>query len=121
MTVLRLMISGMGGHLRLIALTMGRTPRGTSVVTDFINATNTLYVAGFTAAVENGDTYSLSNSPPGIYGTGNNPRSHREFQFEATAAAIPEFPTGLAAIVVAGLCFGIYWWMRKRRLAHVKA
>ena len=33
---------------------------------------------------------------------------------------IPEFPTIFAAIVVAGLCFGIYYWMRKRRLVYVK-
>ena len=33
---------------------------------------------------------------------------------------IPEFPTIFAAIGVAGLCFGIYYWMRKRRLVYVK-
>jgi hypothetical protein len=31
--------------------------------------------------------------------------------------AIPEFSTVMAAIGVAGLCFGIYYWMRKRMLA----
>ena len=41
--------------------------------------------------------------------------------FAVTASAIPEFPTVIAAIGVAGLCFGIYFWMRKRRLAYVKA
>ena len=34
--------------------------------------------------------------------------------FTVQSAAIPEFPTVLSAIGVAGLCFGIYWWMRKR-------
>jgi len=39
------------------------------------------------------------------------------------ASAIPEFSTVMAAIGVAGLCFGIYWWMRKkyrRQLATVR-
>jgi len=42
------------------------------------------------------------------------------YAFNAAASAIPEFPTIMAAIGVAGLCFSIYWWMRKRRLAYVK-
>jgi hypothetical protein len=43
-----------------------------------------------------------------------------EDSFQATAAAIPEFPTIVAAIAVAGLCFAAYWWMRNRRLAYVR-
>ena len=42
------------------------------------------------------------------------------FAFYVAPGAIPEFPTVMAGIGVAGLCFGIYWWMR-RRLGHVKA
>jgi len=42
------------------------------------------------------------------------------YAFNAAASAIPEFPTIMAAIGVAGLCFGIYYWMRKRRLGYVK-
>jgi len=34
--------------------------------------------------------------------------------FTVQQAAIPEFPTVMAAIGVAGLCCGIYFWMRKR-------
>lgn len=41
--------------------------------------------------------------------------------FTVTLAAIPEFPTVITAIVVAGLCFVIYYWMRKRRLGYAKA
>jgi len=41
--------------------------------------------------------------------------------FLVQESAIPEFPTVMAGIMVAGLCFGIYYWMRKRRLAYVKA
>ena len=41
--------------------------------------------------------------------------------FYVANSAIPEFPTVIAAIGVAGLCFAIYYWMRKRRLAYVQA
>jgi len=41
--------------------------------------------------------------------------------FTVTSAAIPEFPTVITAIVVSGLCFVIYYWMRKRRLGYTKA
>ncbi len=34
--------------------------------------------------------------------------------FEVTAEAIPEFPTVIAAIMVAGSCFGLYYWMRRK-------
>jgi len=40
--------------------------------------------------------------------------------FTVTPEAIPEFPTVIAALVVAGLCFSIYYWMRKR-LGYAKA
>ncbi len=39
--------------------------------------------------------------------------------FYVYVAAIPEFPTIIAGIMVAGLCFGIYYWMRKRRVYGV--
>lgn len=39
--------------------------------------------------------------------------------FDVTAEAIPEFPTIIAAIAVASLCFGIYYLMRKRRRGYV--
>ena len=41
--------------------------------------------------------------------------------FTVQPSAIPEFSTVMAGIMVAGLCFGIYYWMRKRKLAYVKA
>jgi hypothetical protein len=41
--------------------------------------------------------------------------------FDVDSTAIPEFPAVIAAIVVAGLCFGIYCWMRKKKLSYVKA
>ena len=54
-------------------------------------------------------------SPPETYYGADDPDSIRKVAFTVTGAAIPEFPTILASIVVAGLCFGIYWWMRRRR------
>lgn len=39
--------------------------------------------------------------------------------FTVQQAAIPEFPTVMAGVMVAGLCFGIYYWMRKRKRANV--
>jgi len=41
--------------------------------------------------------------------------------FYVASSAIPEFPTVTTAVVVIGLCGVIYYWMRKRHLAHVKA
>jgi len=38
------------------------------------------------------------------------------YAFHVEASAIPEFPTVVAGIGVAGLCFGIYYWMRKKSL-----
>ena len=35
-------------------------------------------------------------------------------------SAIPEFPTIMAAIGVTGLCFAIYYWMKRRRFAGSK-
>jgi len=59
-------------------------------------------------------------SPPETY-IASDPNSVVEDSFEVTYEAIPEFPTVIAGIAVAGMCFGIYYWMRKRRLAYVKA
>jgi len=43
------------------------------------------------------------------------------YAFHVEQSAIPEFPTVVAAVGVSGLCFGIYYWMRKGRLADVEA
>ena len=59
-------------------------------------------------------------APATIY-TANDPNSTMEVTFTVEASAIPEFPTVIAGMVVAGLCFGIYYWMRKKRLRDVKA
>jgi len=57
--------------------------------------------------------YEDTQTPNTTY-LADDPDSTREVAFTVTAAAIPEFPTTLAGIGVTGLCFGIYWWMRRR-------
>jgi hypothetical protein len=61
-------------------------------------------------------------TPPATYAETSGAAGYMvEDSFEVAVSAIPEFPTIIAAIGVSGLCFGIYYWMRKRRAAHVKA
>jgi hypothetical protein len=58
-----------------------------------------------------------SEDMPATYGLAiADPDFVADDSFIVDATAIPEFPEVMAAIGVAGLCFGIYWWMRKRRL-----
>ena len=60
-------------------------------------------------------------SPPATYAETSGAAGYMvEDDFEVSVSAIPEFPTVMAGIVVAGLCFGAYYWMRKRRLAYVR-
>jgi len=61
--------------------------------------------------------YPDATPPPATYGGG----TVADDSFLVLQSAIPEFPTVMAGIMVAGLCFGIYYWMRKRKLAYVKA
>jgi len=58
--------------------------------------------------------YNTAVASPDTYGLLAND------SFTVEASAIPEFPAVIAGIVVAGTCFGIYYWMRKRRLAYVR-
>jgi len=58
-----------------------------------------------------------------VYVSGQTPASHNDntslildANFTVAQSAIPEFPTVIAGIGVAGLCFGIYYWMRRERL-----
>lgn len=63
--------------------------------------------------------YPEATTPPETYVPGD-PSATADDDFEVLAEAIPEFPTVISAIAIAGLCFGIYYWMRKRRLASYK-
>jgi len=59
--------------------------------------------------------YDATDSPPATYNA-TDPDIVEDDIFNVTAGAIPEFPTIFAGIGVAGLCFGTYYWMRKKRL-----
>ena len=68
-------------------------------------------------------TWYASVYPDGLVpaGHGTTTNLQADYAFYATASAIPEFPTVIGSIVAAGLCFGIYYWLRKRyRKAGVK-
>ena len=53
-------------------------------------------------------------SPPETYTASDN-NSVMEVEFTVEQSAIPEFPAVIAGVVVMGMCFGIYCWMRKMR------
>jgi len=89
-----------------------------------------------TSGVDNtaSSQYLLNNNPGAVAGTwhavvfdddlGSPPSTYVECSgaagyigedsFEVTESAIPEIPSVIAGITVPGLCFGIYYWMRKR-------
>ena len=75
-----------------------------------------------TAGIWHAVVFYTSASPPTDYNQAAAITGYVvEDRFQVAATAIPEFSTVMTAIAVAGLCFGIYYWMRKRRLAYVQA
>ena len=58
--------------------------------------------------------YNDSVSAPAETYSANDATSTRECTFTVDPAAIPEFPAVLAAIGVAVICFGFYWWIKQR-------
>ncbi len=105
---------------------------GTKVTTDSVTsaADNTLssqYLLTTDSGAIPGTWYAVVfdndlGSPPATYAECAGAAGYMvEDSFEVSESAIPEFPTVMAAIGVAGLCFGIYYRMRKKRLAYVKA
>jgi len=60
------------------------------------------------------------DSPPGYYSDTDGAAGYVcEDDFEVAVTAIPEFSTVMAGVAVAGTCFVIYWWMRRRRVYRV--
>ena len=56
-------------------------------------------------------------SPPSSYSAAH---AHADKVIEddfIVDSSVPEFPTVMAGIGVAGMCGGIYWWMRRKQLA----
>jgi len=68
------------------------------------------------------DTYDPASYDPGDANIIADDTSYSGgYAFYAAQSAVPEFPTVMAGIGVTGLCFGIYYWMRKERLGCVTA
>ena len=68
------------------------------------------------------DTYDPASYDPGDANIIADDTSYSGgYAFYAAQSTVPEFPTVMAGIGVAGLCFGIYYWMRKKRLGYVTA
>ena len=77
------------------------------------------YFMDFIGAAAAGDWHAVvllqADAPPATYAAAiADPDFIADDVFNVDASAIPEFPEVMAAIGVAGLCFGIYYWMRKR-------
>ncbi|MBA7670994.1 hypothetical protein ES703_79143 [subsurface metagenome] len=64
--------------------------------------------------------YQDSIGEPANTYTASDNNSVMEVAFTVEQSAIPEFPAVIAGVVVAGMCFGIYCWMRKRNLGYVR-
>ena len=67
-------------------------------------ANSTAFPLTYNAAIAAPDTYNLIAND----------------SFTVLQSAIPEFPTAITAIIVPGVCFWIYRYMRKRSLRYVK-
>jgi hypothetical protein len=61
--------------------------------------------------------YSGEDSPSIIYNK-NDTKIVVQDGFTVEESAIPEFPAILASMVVAGMCGGIYIWMKKRKMVY---
>lgn len=109
-----------GGELT--ATDASPTLNGTTLQSSYALNTDTGAASGlwhsvvFDTAGDIPDYYLDWEDPPGTWNTGatNDGDKVVEDYFYVSASAIPEFPTVFAAMAVMGLCFGIYYWMRKR-------
>jgi len=82
------------------------------LLTDFAGSPPTAAYGSWRAMV-----FNQSEALPGtVGGAYADPDLLDDDGFWVELSAIPEFPTVIAGIGVAGLCFGIYYWMRKKRL-----
>jgi len=92
---------------------------GNTLSSQYLLTTDPDAVAGTWHAVVFDDDLG---EPPATYGECSGAAGYMvEDDFEVAESAIPEFPTVMAGITAVGLCFGIYYWLRKKRLAYVKA
>jgi len=99
----------------IVAITDPTSTSTGALSTQYLLSTDQSATAGTWHAV----VYMDPDTPPDTYNASDT-KIVEDDDFEVAAGAIPEFPTVMAAIIVAGLCFGAYYWMRKRQLAYVK-
>ena len=72
------------------------------------------------AVVYDNDFDSFPTGRPNTYAEATSESGYlTEDSFEVAAAAIPEIPTILAGLAVAGACAALYWWMKKKRVYGV--
>lgn len=83
--------------------------------TQYLLTTDPLAAPGTWHAV----VYKDPDTPPDTYTPGD-AAIVADDAFEVAFGAIPEFPTVIAGLAVAGLCAAVYFWMR-RRAVDVKA
>ncbi len=77
--------------------------------------------SGATVGLWHAVVFRTGSTPPTYYNDAAGTAGYiAADEFDVQAGAIPEFPTVIAGIVVAVTSFGIFYWMRKRRLAYVK-
>ncbi|MFC2019099.1 DNRLRE domain-containing protein [Chloroflexota bacterium] len=95
------------------------TEDGSSDGSGILNAAHTFAEGSDTAGIWYVTIYDSQAYSPGSH-SASDPYIVGDDSFEVTAAAIPEFSTIIAAIGVAGMCFGAYYWMRRRKLGHTK-
>jgi len=73
------------------------------------------YIAVATAGTWHAVVLLQADDLPAAYADAlTDPQFVADDSFAVAATAIPEFPEVMAAIGVAGICFGIYYWMRKK-------
>ena len=73
------------------------------------------YIAVATAGTWHAVVLLQADDLPAAYADAlTDPQFVADDSFTVAATAIPEFPEVMAAIGVAGICFGIYYWMRKK-------
>jgi len=75
-----------------------------------------------TAGTWHGAVFRSGSSPPSDYNSAAGATGYvTADSFYVTDNAIPEFSTIMAAISVAIICFGTYYWMRKKKVRHAQA
>ncbi len=112
-----------GGTLKVGYYDGGGTLRETETYSDFTGGTLDVSECDFTdyqGVASAGDWHAVilrqaTDLPTSYDDAIADPDYVASDYFNVESSAIPEFPTVITAIVAGGLCFGIYYWMRKRR------